>query len=244
MRDKRPVDELSVAELERILIVRKREGRQERLRRFDRQGRRLPSAAPDEMIEPEPPLLPEQHEAAEDMPPIEPPVTYDITGDVPRFEDDLEAEFENQRERQRKKEASQPSRAVVVGPRPSRRRAAWDKLLLTVEVLAVTGVIAVLVRGGYLIITENDKIEALEQKSADIQRDAEAMRATPSPMPVLSVNLSDYVLPGGHYSPDMTGGISGFNVDEVPESIRPYAMAQLAAPQAERQGRRLHLRRR
>lgn len=230
MRDKRPVDELSVADLERILVVRKRQERQERLRRFGAQGRRLP-AVPDELAEAEPPPL-EQHEAAEAVPPVEPPVTYDITGDVPRFEDELEAEFEQRRKKDAPKRPSQPT--PPHGLRPPRRREAWDKLLLTVEVLAVIGVVAVLIGGGYLIITENDKIEALEQKSADIQRDAEAMRATPTPMPVLSVNLSDYVLPGGHYSPDMTGGIGTFNVDEVPESIRPLAMAQLSAPQAER----------
>ena len=72
------------------------------------------------------------------------------------------------------------------------------------------------------------------EKSAEIQRDADALRATPTPVPVLSVRLSDYVLPGGHYSPDQTGGQAAFNVDELPESIRPYAIAQILAPQAER----------
>ncbi len=231
MRDKRSVDELTVEELERILIIRKRQDRQERLRRYGAQGRRVPTNSVD-LAEPEPLPPPEQHEAAEALPPIEPPLTYDITGDVPRFEDDLEAEFEQRRKKEAPPRPTHPR--PPSGPRVSRRRAAWDKLLLAVEVLAVLGVIGVLIGGGYLIITENDKIDALEQKSADIQRDAEAMRATPSPMPLLSVNLSDYVLPGGHYAPDMTGGIGTFNVDEVPESIRPLAVAQLAAPQAER----------
>ena len=60
------------------------------------------------------------------------------------------------------------------------------------------------------------------------------MRATPTPLPELSVRLADYVLPGGHYSPDVTGGEGAFNLDELPASIRPVAMAQLVAPQAER----------
>jgi sortase A len=34
MRDKRPVDELSIEELERILAIRKREQRQQRLERM------------------------------------------------------------------------------------------------------------------------------------------------------------------------------------------------------------------
>ncbi|MBZ0277470.1 MAG: hypothetical protein K8I60_15095, partial [Anaerolineae bacterium] len=50
MRDKRPVDELSVEELERILAIRKREERQNKLQRMKRAGR---------VIEPEtPPPLP------------------------------------------------------------------------------------------------------------------------------------------------------------------------------------------
>ncbi len=228
MRDKRAVDDLSISELERILVIRKREERQKRLQRYVDEGRRSPTAAPvDFVLEP-----PQQHEAAEDMPPVEPPVTYDITGDVPRFEDELEDEFE-----QRRKERSRPTRPVS-GERQAagaaRRRSTWDKLLLAVEVLGVIGVVLVLIVGTYLVITESDKIDALNEKSAAIQRDAEAMLPTPSPMPVLSVRLSDYVLPSGHYSPDKTGGQAAFNVDELPESVRPYAIAQILAPQAER----------
>jgi sortase A len=52
MRDKRPVDELSIEELERILAVRKRESRLARARRYGEQGRVLPLDAdalpPDE----------------------------------------------------------------------------------------------------------------------------------------------------------------------------------------------------
>jgi sortase A len=229
MRDKRSVDELSIEDLERILVVRKREARQKRLQRYVNEGRRLPTASPVDLM-PEPP--PHQHEAAEDVPPVEPPLTYDITGDVPRFEDELEGESE-----QRRKEHSRPSRPArgdVQAVGVSRRRATWDKILLAVEVLGVLGVVWVLVVGGYLVITEIDKIDALDEKSAAIQREAESLRPTPSPMPLLSVQLSDYVLPGGHYSPDKTGGQAAFNVDELPESIRPFAIAQILAPQAGR----------
>jgi sortase A len=236
MRDKRTVDDLSIDELERILAIRKREARQERLQRLEAQGRRVPFAAPldDPPDPPAPP--PQQHEAAEDIPRLEPPVTYDITDDVPRFEDELEVESEQQR---REQPAPAPAAVPPVAAgapvrHVSRRRAAWDKLLLAVEVIAVVGVIAVLGFGAYLLIIENDRIEALEQKSADIQRDADAMRATPTPLPELSIKLADYVLPGGHYSPDVTGGEGAFNLDELPASIRPVALAQLVAPQAER----------
>ena len=236
MRDKRTIDDLSIEELERILAIRRREARQERLQRLQAQGRRVPFAAPLD-IAPEPPALPpEQHEAAEDISPPEPPVTYDITDDVPRFEDELEEERPDER---RPPPAPEPA---VLAPgttraRPrhvSRRRAVWDRLLLAVEVIAMVGVVTVLAVGAYQLIIEQDRIDALEQKSADIQREADAMRATPTPLPELSVRLADYVLPGGHYSPDVTGGEGAFNLDELPASIRPVAMAQLVAPQAER----------
>lgn len=220
MRDKRPVDELSIEELERILAVRKREARQERLRRYENQGRRLPTASAS--VEPTPP--PQQHEAAEHIPPIEPPVTYDLTDEVPRFEDDLDEEFEAVGRKQPKPS----SNGHQAGPR-SRKK--WDRMLLAVEVFAVLGIVGVLAVGGYLIAAENDRLKALDRKSAEIQQEAAAMRPTPSPAPELSIRRSDYVLPGGHYSPDETGGIGVFNVDELPESVRPAVMAQLTAPQ-------------
>ncbi|MBI5960191.1 MAG: sortase [Chloroflexi bacterium] len=227
-RDKRSVDELSIEELERILVIRKRELRQERLRRMDAQGRRLSAPLPVEDLPPE--LPPQQHESAEDVPPPEPPSSYDITGDVPRFEDDLE--FEDRRKKQETKRAPVVPVSRDARGRVSRPRAAWDKILLAVEVVGVIGIIAVLVGGGYLLIIENDRIDALAEKSAGVQREAEAMRITPTPAPELRVQLSDYVLPGGHYSPDIAG--EAFNPDELPASIRPAAIAQLTAPQAAR----------
>jgi sortase A len=218
MRDKRPVDELSIDELERILAVRKREARQERLRRYENQGRRLPSAAAP--VEPPP----QQHEAAEHLAPPEPPVTYDLTDEVPRFEDDLDEEIEIMGRKQPKPGSNGHQ------PKPHSRKK-FDRLLLMVEVLAVLGIVAVLAVGGYLLAEENNRLEALDKKSAEIQEEAAAMRPTPSPAPELSIRRSDYVLPGGHYSPDVTNGIGVFNGDELPESVRPAILAQLSAPQ-------------
>jgi sortase A len=228
MRDKRPVDELSIEELERILVVRKRAARQERLRRYGDQGRRLPKA-PADIIEEEPTAPPpQQHEAAEHLPPVEPPVTYDITDELPRFEDDPDDDYEP---RPRKPTRTSPS-GNGHGPRPARRREGWDRMLLGVEILAMAGVAAVLVVGGYFLITENDKLDDLERKTAQIQQEAESMRPTLTPAPELSVRLADYVLPGGHYSPLETDGVAAFNIEELPASVRPAAVAQLAAPQA------------
>ncbi|NLX10795.1 MAG: sortase [Chloroflexi bacterium] len=221
MRDRRSVDELTIEELERILAIRKRAERQERLRRYAGQGRVVagpPAAAATPDPPPSPRVEPRQHEAAVHLPPVEPPVAYDLTDDVPRFEDDLEAEI-----RQR-----QPA-AKPTGPAQKGRKG-FDRVLLAIEVVAVIGVVLVLAIGVYLVLIENDKLDALEQKSAEIQQEAAAMLATPSPAPELRV--SAYVLPGGHYSPDKTGGVPVFNYDEVPASVRPAIAAQVNSPQA------------
>src|SRR5262245_16562940 len=54
MRDKRPVDELSIEELERILAIKKREERQRRMQRMQRDGRVL---AKDSTVEPTLPVV-------------------------------------------------------------------------------------------------------------------------------------------------------------------------------------------
>jgi sortase A len=238
MRDRRPVDELSIEELERILVIRKREARQQRLRRYETQGRRvampevpLPSEIqPDEDAEPEPEIVPQQHEAAAEVEPLEPPVTYDITDDVPRFEDDPDPEPEPLVRRTRRKPQAVPLGSPDSGEVRARRRSAFDRVLMAVEVVGVLGILVVIGIGVYLVLIENNKIDELQQKSAEIQQGAEAMRPTPSPAPDLRV--SSYVLPSGHYSPDETNGVAVFNYDEVPESVRPAVAAQINAPQS------------
>ncbi|HEX3050068.1 MAG TPA: sortase [Aggregatilineaceae bacterium] len=219
MRDKRPVDELSIEELERILVVRKREFRQDFARRTEHRGRIAPMV---DVSEPEPVLIPQQHEAAEHLPPVEPPVTYDLTDEIPRFEDDEDEEI-----KPRPRKAAAPS--APVGPRVKQRQG-WDRMLLGVEVLAVLGLVAVLIVGGYYLIDENRAIEELDKRAESIKPPPPP---TPTPAPELRVALSDYVLPGGHYSPVENNGVWAFNVDELPSSVRPAAVAQLAAPQAQ-----------
>jgi sortase A len=232
MRNKRSVDDIPLDELERIVAIRRREARQERLRYLDHQGRRLASpmdVASEVPLEPEPAPLPQQHEAAEDLQPVTPPVTYDITDDIPRFEDEIG--WEQDQPRRRRKPRRADTLPAGAGPYVLRRRAVWDRLLLIVEVLAVVGIVCLLIVAGYFVLDESGRIEALEQKSADIQREADAMRATPTPQAELRIHLADYVLPGGHTYND---GIGTFNIEELPESIRRVAIDQINnAPQAD-----------
>lgn len=225
MRDKRTVDELSIEELERILVIRRRQARQERLQSLRKQGRRIAGPEPSP-AEPPQALPPQQHEAAVGLAPVEPPVTYDLTDDVPHFEDDLDREivvFDPKASRRKRPDSEAEKRTT-------RRRVAFDRALLLVEIAAVVGIVGLLIVGGYLVMQENDRIDALEEKSAEMQQEAAALIPTPSPAPEL--RISAYVLPGGHYSPEETGGVGVFNYDEIPESVRPAIAAQLAMPQA------------
>ncbi|RPI97513.1 MAG: sortase, partial [Chloroflexi bacterium] len=198
---------------------------QERLRRYDGQGRRLPVPEVE---------APRQHEAAENLPPLEPPVTYDITDDVPRFEDEVEEE-RPRKPTPRPQEYAQPAPIA----RRSRKRAVWDRFLLAVEIVGVLAFAGLIGYGAYYLTRENDKIDkkmdALRNESAAMQQEYQAMRATPTPAPELRVRLSDYLLPGNHASPEDTGGIWEPNYDELndlPASVQQAAQFQFTSPQA------------
>jgi len=65
MRDRRPVDELSVEELEYVLRIKKRQARLARLRQYDEMGRRIDDVpTPDEVAPPEPPAPPTDESSA------------------------------------------------------------------------------------------------------------------------------------------------------------------------------------
>ena len=93
MRDKRPVDELSIEELERILAIRKREARQAQLHRLSMAGRRVvpPGGVPDPEAQPLPVVA--ARPPAGNPPPVDAP-NGDPDGvpafeeGAPRFEDD------------------------------------------------------------------------------------------------------------------------------------------------------------
>ncbi len=115
MRDKRPVDELSIEELERILAIRKREDRQKRLKRMGHAGRVIETQPPKP-----PPKLP---------PPSSKPTSSAATAqrdNSPRFEDDVDS-------------------ADYAAKSGTGKDEIWrtfvNRALLAVEVLAVVGLI-------------------------------------------------------------------------------------------------------
>ena len=116
MSDRRPVDQISTEELERILAIRKRKERAQRLRRLAVQGRIA-------TIDPLAPPLPSAPEAG-DVP--------QITASSGRYRSvELGAEEEPRQE-------ERPRRGIAWGW-------VFNKLLLIVEIATLTGLIAVVV---------------------------------------------------------------------------------------------------
>jgi len=98
--------------------------------------------------------------------------------------------------------------------RPVRRR--WyDGILLSVEILAVLGLVGLVLNWFGLLQTLNQEV------SAALLQDT----LTPTPL------ITAVVLPGGHTPPSMPGG-ARFNEDEIPEHLRPLvqSIANLPLP--------------
>jgi sortase A len=158
MTDKRTVDELSIEELERILAIKKREARQQRLTRMKSSGRVI-EAAPRAAAAPRAPSLDEVL-----YPEYNVPAT---AGSAPVFEDAAPA----------------PAR-----PRKPKDTTLWqrfvDRSLLLVEVVAVIGLIgigAVLLNGISLLQEET------AQAQRDAQQAIRASMPTMVPTPTLQL---------------------------------------------------------
>lgn len=224
-RDKRPVDELTIEELERVLAIRRREAREKQMARMKKSGRVLSTEAP-------PPPLPsaedknisdiinQQLEAiatgnkpvASAPTPIQPPPV--IKTSTPRFDDDEKAINDIALLRQRQQEA---------------RDRAWRRFvnmaLLLVEVAAVLGLI-------FLAVGLLQSMQELEAETANVQQEANATRAamipTLEPTAVIRLTLNDVVLPGGHTITE-SGGVR-FKQEEIPTHLLPLVKAELETP--------------
>ena len=238
MRDKRPVDELSTEELERILALRRREERMERFRRQQENGRVVAVPLPEDskaLVTTESPttvqpISPQQHEAALGVESPDYPETYDITEDMPHFEDE---DFEVVKFVQPSRKSTAVKRTHnenVSLPQPIVRRRV-NKLLLAVEVAAVAGLMVIL----YLAFSGLDDIQ---QNTDETQRELAAIRElsriTPTPLPILTAG--ELVLPGGHdpYN-DANDNFSrelelAFDIREIPQNQRPALRQQFTAP--------------
>lgn len=226
MRDKRPVDELSVEELERVLALRRREQRIARYRRGEQGELPLPieGSTPASVNLPIP--APQQHESALGLAPPQTPLKYDTTTEPPRFEEEDYQEV-------RFVEAPRAPKPRLVQRRKARNPQV-DKFLAGIELLAVMGLIVVFGLALFRLIeietTKDDIEDTANQTQQELEAAIKARRATPTQIPELRV--SDFVLPGGHIW-DANGNYA-FNYAEiesnVPASIRPAIQRQLTAP--------------
>src|SRR5258708_27212620 len=130
MRDKRPVDDLSIQELERILAIRKREARLSQLRRYEDAGRVV---ARDQkplvhqtVNEPVPP-------PAENHPVPEPQAAIQADPHIPDEYYEADPLFEDQYEARRKRRAR--SKRTSQGTFSFGK--VWNRLLLVVQLLEV-----------------------------------------------------------------------------------------------------------
>lgn len=106
----------------------------------------------------------------------------------------------------------EPSGEMQGGAPPSRRKRVTDRLLLAVEVLAILGLIFVVFNGVNLVRTLNEEVSA------------SMVQPTLTPTPLISA----VVLPSGHTFNEQ--GMAEFNVNEIPEHLRPMVQAQANVP--------------
>lgn len=206
MRDKRPVDELSIEELERILAIRKREQRMARAQQARDRGRAA-ADAPDLILEPPPSQVVSVSTPEFILQPrLERPRQADVDPDVVAFVDDL----------------NHPPQVDAM-----KQLASWG--LLAVEIIAVLGLAFVLYQG-YL------GLRSIEDSERQIQADSNAIQAagrtTPTPLPDLAP--TSLVLPGGHVydGEDSYFNLAEYEMvfeqQSIPENLRP-ALIQRAS---------------
>jgi len=99
----------------------------------------------------------------------------------------------------------------------SRKKWVADGLLLTVEILALVGLVLVLFNG----------LDILKELNREVAIALEQPTLTPTPL------VKAIVLPSGHIPPDAEGG-SRRNVEEIPEHLRPLqnSYAEIPIPTA------------
>jgi sortase A len=220
MRDKRPVDELSIEELERILAIRKREARLARVRRYE--GRRVATGIDiDEANEPfdepaeEQVVEPPARSAASTQPaptaPVAPSavaVPKDYYDGEPQFEDELDSRHSGER---RRRGTGKPV-AII-----------WNRALLVVEIAAVLGLI-------FLVVSLFQSLQSITETSASIQAQYQATAnagiVPPTATPLISIKA--VVLAGGHTVRLNENGevvAAAFNLDEVPAQYREQYQA-------------------
>ena len=213
MRDKRPVDELTIEELERILAIKRREQRQQQLQRMKRSGRVVDAKekAPAPVARTPLPItstpVPSNHQTVQSVSTAS-PLPRDA---APRFEDEMDDVIDIDYE-----DVPEDDRAWKMF---------MNRSLLLVEILAVVGLI-------FLGVNLFDAIGALERESASAQELADQLRrdGIPTLAPTPQLRLANFVLPSGHTPPEPGGRGGQFNFAEVPAHLLPLVESEVIQP--------------
>lgn len=207
MRDKRPVDELSIEELEKILAIRKREEREKRLDRMKRAGRVvMPEPVVTAPAAPIPSIPGVTVPAAPGTaaPPVEPVGRTSYShATTPQFEDE-------------------PPH-VQAEARSRFWKSFVNQSMFLVEAVAVVGLLFLV----YQLITAQNKLQE-ETASAQALVDQQLKASLPTLVPTPQIQLSAVVLPGGHILRD--NGEVQFNIEEIPVSLRGLVADQIYVP--------------
>jgi sortase A len=162
------LDHVSVEELEKALLVKKRKARLDRFSKMSKQGHSAQDAVlADVAVMPPPPPALNQKKAP---PPVE----------------------------------------------KTRSRKVMDVMLLGLEVLALTGLVAVLVASYYNLRELNDEVSLAQQNAVKAQ-------VAPTPTAVPPIALA--ILPGGHSPPTSPGGA----VPDVPPHLQRWVQPSSSA---------------
>lgn len=237
MRDKRPVDELSIEELERVLAIKRREARQQQLQRMQRNGRMVTgtaaSAKPTSIATPKTsmhPSIPVPNAAPNGA-------ASHANGAIPATNGDNVPQMASNMALPRFEDAPLDSVTDALTPmtdKPKReaQNRAWKRFvnfsLLLVEVGAVVGLLVIM---GMLF----SSITRLEDETRNAQEIANATRvaSVPTLAATPTLRFDRVVLPGGHTINEETGqGIPNFAEipASVPAHLLPAVQQQLLAP--------------
>jgi sortase A len=223
MSDKREIDNLSVEELEKLLYIKRRSKRQNRLRRLKAEGR----------------VVEIEEELGQDLPSDEPSEIHtssdEYSADGYSAEDDHIAESDANGNGDAEHSAGELSADVVIDfdsqtqtdddeeaeRRPSSWRPFANRLLLAVEIVAVAGLIIL----AYLIWQTTRE---LNEEIAEVQQAESASLALPTPSATAVIGV--VVLPSGHKPPLNGRPPEPGEAGEIPEHLLPILDAYIPPP--------------
>ena len=195
MFGKRKPENMSVEELEKMLLVKKRQSRLERFERLSGEGRSINEALIGATAAPAIP----QHQGQSPNGPSERQAL--VAEAVPNNKD----------------EGKQPHHKSSPAKEKTRSKKIMDALLLSLEVVALAGLVGVLVASYFNLKELNSEVSLAQQNVVEQQASAAPVAAPP---------ITVARLPGGHSPPTSPGGA----VPDVPPHLQQWVQPGSPSP--------------